>query len=63
MLSNKFSLYGDDGKIEGERFGTIWRVWEYKSDNLENSLGVQVDDITDFVLYWQDNGYPLLNAI
>ena len=63
MLSNRFFLYGDDGMIEAERFGAIWRVWEYESDNLEDNIEVQVDDITDFVLYWQDNGYPLLNAI
>ena len=63
MLSNRFSLYGDDGKIECERFGSIWRVWEYGPDNLQGNMEMQVDDIADFVLYWQDNGYPLLNAI
>jgi len=63
MLSNRFFLYGNDGKIECERLGSIWRVWEHESDNLQDNLEVQVDDITDFVLYWQDNGYPLFNAI
>lgn len=63
MLPQRFFLHGKDGEaIEAEHFGKVWRIWEYQSDRLQDSLEIPDGEIQEFVLYWQDNGYPMLQT-
>ena len=62
-MNDRFFLEGEDGFFEGERFGNVWRIWEYDTDVLQENLEIPVRQISDFVAYWQKNGYPHFEMI
>jgi len=57
-MNDRFFLEGEDGLLEGDRFGNVWRIWEYGTDVLQDNLEVPASEIRDFVTHWQKNGYP-----